>query len=68
MTPAFRLFFVNGAPNTNVLPGAGKLTLKNLTLRNGLARGGSGSNGCCCCCSASALRRSRCCAPRCRHA
>lgn len=44
-TPAFRLFFVNGAPNTNVLPNAGKLTLKNLTLRNGLARGGSSGGG-----------------------
>ena len=44
VTPAFRLFFVNGAPNTNVLPGAGKLTLKDLTLRNGLARGGSGGS------------------------
>ncbi len=43
--PKFRLFYVNGAPTTNVLPGEGKLTLKDLTVRNGLARGGNGSPG-----------------------
>lgn len=41
--PKFRLFYVNGAPTTNVLAGAGTLTLRNMTLRNGLARGGNGA-------------------------
>lgn len=40
--PKFRLFYVNGAPTSNVLPGEGKLTLVDLTVRNGLARGGNG--------------------------
>ena len=40
-TPAFRLFYVAGAPTSAALITPGMLTLKNLTLRNGLAQGGS---------------------------
>ena len=49
-TPPFRLFFV-GADPTNprtldyISPGAGDLTLRNLTLSGGLARGGSSTMG-----------------------
>lgn len=41
-TPHFRLFYVNGAPTTTAggLDGLGALTLQNLTLRNGIAKGG----------------------------
>jgi hypothetical protein len=42
-TPNFRLFYVSGG-----LPGelpAGSLTLKNLTLQNGVAKGGDGGSG-----------------------
>ncbi len=38
----FRFFYVGGDP-TNIFTGV--LTLKNLTLRNGLAQGGNGSDG-----------------------
>lgn len=46
-TPKFRLFYVNGAPTTTggALAGAGHLTLRNVTLRGGLARGGNGASG-----------------------
>ena len=47
-TPDFRLFFVGADPtNSNTFgyttPGAGNLTLQNVTLNNGIARGGDGS-------------------------
>ncbi|HUQ06163.1 MAG TPA: Ig-like domain-containing protein [Kofleriaceae bacterium] len=44
--PEFRIFYVAGAtvPPGNTI-GAGKLTLRNLTLRWGIARGGSGGGG-----------------------
>ncbi|HMU40760.1 MAG TPA: hypothetical protein PKE31_17255, partial [Pseudomonadota bacterium] len=41
-TPSFRLFYVAGATLPPNRPG--KLTLKNLTLRNGLAQGGASSS------------------------
>ncbi len=47
-TPAFRLFYVGAAPTAAktlnyTTPGAGKLTLQDLTLNNGLALGGDAS-------------------------
>lgn len=48
-TPNFRLFFVMGPFHTGgtgkVAVSTGNLTLRNLTLRNGLARGGNGGRG-----------------------
>src|SRR5438105_10360947 len=49
-TPNFRLFFVGAAhtsPYTNnyVTPGAGRLVLREVTLSNGLARGGDSNTG-----------------------
>ena len=48
-TPSFRLFFVMGSFHTGgtgkVAVSAGNLTLRRLTLRNGLARGGNGGRG-----------------------
>jgi hypothetical protein len=48
--PAFRLFFVGAdesSPRTDgyVSPGPGRLTLRNLTLDNGLAQGGASGDG-----------------------
>ncbi|MDQ6949832.1 MAG: hypothetical protein M3256_27175, partial [Actinomycetota bacterium] len=49
-TAAFRLFYVGADPNNSrtlgyTSPGAGKLTLENLTLTGGLAQGGGSSRG-----------------------
>jgi hypothetical protein len=49
-TPAFRLFFVGANPAATTssswtTPGAGALTLQNLTLSGGLALGGAGGTG-----------------------
>ena len=38
-----RFFFVGASPTTFVSPGEGTLTLRNMTLRGGIARGGDGS-------------------------
>jgi hypothetical protein len=44
--PPFRFFFVNGTiVPTTLLPKPGALTLRNLTLDNGLAQGGAGGSG-----------------------
>jgi hypothetical protein len=48
--PPFRLFFVGADPGVSatvgyVTPGAGKLTLRNVTLSRGLAQGGDGIGG-----------------------
>lgn len=49
-SPAFRLFFVGASPSAAATsgwttPGAGSLTLENLTLSGGLAQGGDGGAG-----------------------
>src|SRR5690606_13834942 len=49
-TPPFRLFFVGANPRKDrtedfVTPGFGQLTLIDVTLRNGLAKGGSSGVG-----------------------